>query len=88
MGVGREGVVAVDDKELFGLRGSESSRFRGRNVPKNIFFSPARDLGDLGDVLGIETSDTGEEAVVERAGDLGVVEWLEGLLGENLEKLK
>jgi hypothetical protein len=87
VGVGNDGVVAVDENsELLGLPGSESSRFRGRKVERNIFFIPARvrtPEGDFGGVLGTDSSDTGEEGKVNDFGVTGL------LFGEgNLDKVK
>ena len=62
VGVGNEGVDAVDDIVGDGLNGSFSSRFFDRKVERKIFFKPARVrivVGDLGGVFGIVSSDTG-----------------------------
>jgi hypothetical protein len=56
VGVGREGVVAVDEIENDGLSGSFSSRLFGRSDDRKIFLKPARVrrfVGDLGGVLGM-----------------------------------
>ena len=76
VGVGREGVVAVDeiDDEGEGLSGSFSSRFFGRRDDRNIFLKPVRVrklLGDLGGVLGIANSATVGET--DGRGDRGVL---------------
>jgi len=73
VGVGRDGVVAVDEIESEGLRGSFSSRFLGRRDDRNIFLNPARVrklVGDLGGVLGMAKSMTVGES--EGRGDRGV----------------
>ena len=59
VGVGREGVVAVDEMEAEGLSGSFSSRFFTRRDDRKIFLKPVRVekfVGDLGGVFGMMNS--------------------------------
>ena len=73
VGVGSEGVVAVDEIESEGLSGSFSSRFLGRRDDRNIFLNPARVrklVGDFGGVLGTVNSATVGER--DGRGDRGV----------------
>src|SRR5579862_1432403 len=80
VGVGRDGVVEADDVE--GLGGSMSSRLRGRRVDRKIFLRPARVRiveGDLGGVLGIEYSDTGDTGNVIDLGVVGLETLREGV---------
>lgn len=75
VGVGRDGVVAVDDEmDGEGLSGSFSSRFFTRRDDRKIFLKPERVrklVGDLGGVFGIANSPIVGES--DDRGDRGVL---------------